>query len=90
MVYIGYALGCRRGVWHVVIIQNSQVGVQQTHGLLVARLVVIGAQGLYLSQLAANHAQHVVAKDGGIGAHHHKRLKRALLGLGQQLAHLGR
>ena len=72
-----------------MILLHRQVRIQQAHRLLVARTGVIVAQQFQFVQLATYHTQHVVAEYGSILAHHHEWLKTLLLGLGQQLAHIG-
>ena len=72
-----------------IISVDSQMGIDNAHGLLVACLLIVIVQLLILTQLGTYHTQHIVAKHRSIGTHHHKRLIRALLGCGQQLAKFG-
>ena len=85
----GDALYNRSVIRQRIISVDSQMGIDNAHGLLVACLLIVIVQLLILTQLSAYHTQHIVAKHRSIGTHHHKRLIRALLGCGQQLAKFG-
>ena len=90
IVYIGYALCSGGAICHLAIVLHSQVGIQRTHRLLVARTSVILAHFLVAVQLRAYHAKHIVAEHTCIHAQYHKRLKALVLRLGKHPAHLGR
>ena len=72
-----------------IVFIDSQMGIDNAHGFLVACLLIVIAQLLILTQLGTYHTQHIVAKHRSIGTHHHKRLIRALLGCSQQLTKFG-